>query len=137
LAELSPDQRVVVIDDSIVRGNTSRQIIDTLRHAGAKEVHFRAASPPYRFPCYYGVDTPVARNLIASERSVEEIRQFLGADSLGYLSIEQAIQAARKELMDHPGFDIHEQGFCVACFDGSYPVLGRQAVEKEMLETRR
>ncbi len=131
------DKRVVVIDDSIVRGNTSRQIIETLRHAGAREVHFRSASPPYRFPCYYGVDTPIAKNLIAADRTVEEVRDFLGADTLGYLSIEQVIQAARKELLEQPGFDIHDQGFCVACFDGSYPTLGRQAVEKDMHEARR
>lgn len=134
--DLMEGRRLVVIDDSIVRGNTSRRIIDTLRQAGAKEVHFLAASPPYRYPCYYGVDTPIAKNLIASEKSVEEIRDFLGADSLGYLSIEQVIQAARKELSAQENFDIHRQGFCVACFDGSYPTLNKSLIEKEMLENR-
>ncbi len=134
--QLLEGKRLVVIDDSIVRGNTSKRIIETLRQAGAKEVHFLAASPPYRFPCYYGVDTPIAQNLIASHKSIQEIREHLGADSLGYLTIEQVIQAARKELMGQEGFDVHQQGFCVACFDGSYPTLGERAVEKEMLESR-
>jgi len=135
--QLFEGKRVVVVDDSIVRGNTSRQIVNVLRQAGAREVHFRSASPPYRFPCYYGVDTPHAEYLIASEKSIEEVREHLGADSLGYLSIEQAILAARKELSSKGEFDVHEQGFCVACFDGSYPTLGNQAVEKQMLESRR
>jgi len=130
-------KRLVVIDDSIVRGNTSKRIVETLRQAGAKEVHFLAASPPYRFPCYYGVDTPIAKNLIAAHKSVEETRQHLGADSLGYLKIEHVIQAARKELMDQEGFDVHKKGFCVACFDGSYPIQGEKAVEKQMLESQR
>jgi amidophosphoribosyltransferase len=136
LPGLLKNKRLVVIDDSIVRGNTSRRIVETLRQAGAKEVHFMAASPPYRFPCYYGVDTPVAKKLIASERSIEEIRDYMGADSLCYLSIEQALQAAREHLAGHGDFDVHEQGFCVACFDGSYPTLGEQQVKKEMLENR-
>ena len=135
--EMLKDKRIVVIDDSIVRGNTSRQIVETLRHAGAREVHFRSASPPYRYPCYYGVDTPVAKNLIASDRSVEEICQYLGADTLGYLSVEDAMMAARKELMDVDSFDVHDQGYCVACFDGSYPTMGQQAVDKDMHESRR
>jgi len=134
--DLLEGRKLVVIDDSIVRGNTSKRIIETLRQAGAKEVHFLAASPPYRFPCYYGVDTPIAKNLIASNKSIEEIRDYLGADSLGYLTIEQVIQAARRELAEQKDFDVHEQGFCVACFDGSYPTLGKEAVKKEMLEVR-
>lgn len=132
--DLLRGKRLVVVDDSIVRGNTSKRIVERLKESGAKEVHFRAASPPYRFPCYYGVDTPHAEYLIASEKEIEEIRGYLDADSLGYLSIEQALQAAREELSKGPGYDPHEQGFCVACFDGSYPTLGSGTVEKEMLE---
>jgi len=135
--QLFEGKRLVVIDDSIVRGNTSRRIIETLRQAGAREVHFLAASPPYRFPCYYGVDTPISKNLIAAHKSIEEIREHLGADSLGYLTIEQVLQAARRELKNEDDFDIHRQGFCVACFDGSYPTLGEKVVEKEMLQSRR
>jgi amidophosphoribosyltransferase len=134
---LLKDKRIVVVDDSIVRGNTSRQIVDMLRREGAREVHFRSASPPYRFPCYYGIDTPSQEFLIASERSVDEIRKFLNADSLGYLEIGDAIRAARRELMDKDEFDQHDQGFCIACFDGSYPTLGENKVKKEMLESRR
>ena len=81
-------KRVVVVDDSIVRGTTSRKLVAMIRRAGAKEVHLRVSSPPIRFPCFYGIDTPTKEELIASRWEVERIREYLGADSLGYLSIE-------------------------------------------------
>ena len=102
-------KRVIVVDDSIVRGTTSRRIVSLLRDAGAAEVHLAIASPPYAFPCYYGIDTGTRDQLIAARLSVEEIRRFIGADSLHYLS-RQALDAASGG-----------QGLCTACFDGDYP----------------
>jgi len=104
-------QRVVLVDDSIVRGTTSRKIVRLVRDAGATEVHVRISCPPTISPCYYGVDTPRRDELIASRHSVEEIRQFLGADSLGYLSLE-SLRAAVEDT---------EGKFCTACYTGSYP----------------
>ncbi len=110
--EVLNGKRVVVVDDSIVRGTTSRKIIRMLRDAGAREVHMRISSPPTISPCYYGIDTPTRSELIASSSSVEEIRKFIGADSLAYLS--------RTGLY---GFlNGQTQGFCDACFSGNYPV---------------
>lgn len=104
-------QRVVVIDDSLVRGTTSQKIIRLIRQAGAKEVHFRIASPPTTGPCFYGVDTPRKSQLIAAQQTQEEIRQFIGADTLAYLSIEGMMSAVKGS----------GQEFCAACFDGKYP----------------
>jgi len=110
--EVLEGKRVVVVDDSIVRGTTSRKIVRMLRDAGAKKVHMRISSPPTTGPCYYGIDTPTRSELIASASSVEEIRKFIDADSLGYLSHEGMY-----------GFlDGRTQGFCDACFSGNYPV---------------
>ena len=103
-------KRIVLIDDSIVRGTTMRQIVAMLREAGAPEVHVRISSPPFLYPCYYGTDVPSSRQLIASEHSDEEIRREIGADSLSYLSME----GLRTMAGDLP--------FCAACFDGKYPV---------------
>lgn len=105
------DKRVVVIDDSLVRGTTSQKIIRLIRQAGAKEVHFRIASPPTTGPCFYGVDTPKKAQLIAARQSLDEIRDFIDADSLAYLSIEGMMRAVRGE----------KDQFCAACFDGNYP----------------
>lgn len=104
-------KRVVVIDDSLVRGTTSRKIVGLVRSAGAKEVHLRIAAPPTISPCYYGVDTPEKAQLIAANQSIESIRQFVGADTLSYLSIEGLREAVRGE----------EGGYCAACFDEKYP----------------
>jgi amidophosphoribosyltransferase len=104
-------QRVVVIDDSLVRGTTSKKIINLIRAAGAKEVHMRIASPPTVSPCYYGVDTPKKSQLIAAQQSQSEICRFIGADSLGYLSTEGLFKAMGKE----------PNKFCAACFGGPYP----------------
>lgn len=107
-------KRVVVVDDSIVRGTTSRKIIQMLRQAGAREVHFRVSSPPTRFPCFYGIDTPTRRELIASSHTVEEIARYLRCDSLGYLSMDG--------LMKSVGSPGSGGGFCSACFSGEYPI---------------
>lgn len=104
-------KRVIVIDDSLVRGTTSQKIINLIRQAGATEVHLRIASPPTTGPCYYGVDTPQKSQLIASHNSLEDIRRYIGADSLGYLS-EEGMWAA---LNSGP------ENFCAACFNGDYP----------------
>ncbi|HET7600227.1 MAG TPA: amidophosphoribosyltransferase [Gemmatimonadales bacterium] len=101
---------VVVVDDSLVRGNTSRGLVQMIRSAGAREVHLRLGSPPITGPCHYGIDTPTREELIAATHSVEEIRHFLGVDSLGYLSLEGMLRAAGGA-----------GGFCHACFSGCYP----------------
>lgn len=106
------DKRVVVVDDSIVRGTTSRALISMIRQAGAKEVHLRIASPPIKHPCYYGIDTPTYDQLIASSSSVEETADYIGADSLGYLSLEGMLSID----------GLPDIGFCDACFSGNYPI---------------
>lgn len=110
--EIIKDKRVVVVDDSIVRGTTSRKIIKMIRAAGAKEIHYRISSPPIYNPCFYGMDFPTKTELIANSHSVEEIRKYLRVDSFQYLSMEGLIKAVggRKDK------------FCMACFDGDYPV---------------
>jgi amidophosphoribosyltransferase len=104
-------KRVVVVDDSIVRGTTGQKIVTMLKNAGAKEVHVRISSPPSISPCFYGIDTPSKRELIAANQSVEEIRDFLGADSLAYLSLNGLLQTVSPD----------RQHFCTACFTGDYP----------------
>jgi amidophosphoribosyltransferase len=101
---------VVVVDDSLVRGNTSQSLVQMIRAAGAREVHLRLASPPITGPCLYGIDTPTREELIAATHSIEEIREFLGVDSLGYLSLSGMLRAAGSE-----------EGYCHACFSGQYP----------------
>lgn len=105
-------KRVVIIDDSIVRGTTSRKIVKMVRNAGAKEVHVRISSPPTSYPCYYGIDTPNRKELISSSHTIEEIRRYITADSLGYLSEEGLMTAVGSE----------NTNFCRACFSGGYPV---------------
>ncbi len=112
IREVIGGKRVVVVDDSIVRGTTSRKIIKMIRSAGAKEVHLRISSPPTISPCFYGIDTPTKEELIASSHSVEEINRFVTSDTLGYLSIEGMYRAVK----DAGG------SFCDACFTGKYPV---------------
>ena len=111
LPQVLEDKRVVVVDDSIVRGNTRRPIVGLLRRAGAREVHMRISSPPIKHPCFMGVDMATYSELIAHQLSVPEICERIGADSLGYLSLEGMIRATRHSLGD----------FCVACFTGDYP----------------
>jgi amidophosphoribosyltransferase len=122
LREVLDGKRVVVVDDSIVRGTTSRKLIHMIRQAGAREVHMRISSPPTTHPCFYGIDTPNREELIAATHSVEEIRKYLGADSLAYLS--------------HAGlfaFNGASSGFCDACFTGRYPVPLAEEVRTRQL----
>ncbi|MFA5786853.1 MAG: amidophosphoribosyltransferase [Actinomycetota bacterium] len=112
LRESIRGRRLVVVDDSIVRGNTTRQIVGMLREAGATEVHLRITSPPVRWPCFFGIDMATRTELIASDLTVEEVRAFLGADSLGYLTLEGLVAAV--------GLDANR--FCRACFNGEYPM---------------
>ncbi len=109
-------QRVVLVDDSIIRGTTSRKIVSIVREAGAREVHLRVSCPPTISPCYYGVDTPTREELIASSHSVEEIRQYIGADSLGYLSLDGLRQAVGDS----------EGRYCFACYTANYPTAVQQ-----------
>lgn len=112
LSHVVKDKKIVLIDDSIVRGTTSRNLIQNLRNAGAKEIHMRITAPPVKHSCYYGIDTPSRRNLIAATMSVDEIRELIGADSLAFISIDGLEQAAR----------IGKEKLCKACFDGVYPI---------------
>ncbi len=111
LPEVVEGKRVVMIDDSIVRGTTSEKIVKMLKKAGATEVHVRISSPPFLYPCYFGTDVPTGDQLIAYNNSIDQIRQMIGADSLGYLAVER--------LSDMIGGDT---GFCDACFTGNYPI---------------
>jgi amidophosphoribosyltransferase len=104
-------KRVVVVDDSIVRGTTSKKIIKMIRNAGASEVHMRISSPPTTHPCYYGIDTPTRQELIASSHSIEEIRKYITADTLGYITLDGVKKVVNKPM-----------NYCVACFCGDYPV---------------
>ena len=112
LRDVVAGKRLIVVDDSIVRGTTTRQIVALLRKAGATEVHLRISSPPIHHPCFYGIDTQIETELIASTHSVEQIRESLGADTLSYLSIGGVLSA----------LDLPYEKFCFACFDGRYPV---------------
>jgi amidophosphoribosyltransferase len=121
--EVLDGQRVVVVDDSIVRGTTSRKLVRLLRRAGAREVHFRVGSPPVTHPCFYGIDTPSRRELIGGLKTVDEIRDYLGVDSLGYLSLDGLLAC-----------ETNGADFCRACFTGNYPVpvdptAGKLAIE--------
>ena len=121
--EVLEGRRVVVVDDSIVRGTTSRKIVKMIRAAGAREVHVRISSPPIQWPCYYGIDTPTRKELIGSSHKVDEIQRYLGADSLGYLSLEGMLKAT--------GSDPNH--FCHACFSGQYKV-GFESEERAQLQ---
>jgi amidophosphoribosyltransferase len=118
-------KRVIAVDDSIVRGTTSRRIIEVLRAAGAKEVHLRISSPPMRHPCFMGVDIGSSKQLVAANRTVDEVRGFLGSDSLAYLSIPGLMRAVGRGTIDQ---------FCRACFDGSYPVPVPQQLEMDKMQ---
>jgi amidophosphoribosyltransferase len=116
-AELLRDKRIVIVDDSIVRGTTSRKLVKMLRAAGAREVHMRISSPPTIDPCYYGIDTPSKDELIAAQKSVAETASYIGVDSLEYLSIEGLYRA-----VSHANGQPGEGKFCDACFTGLYPI---------------
>ena len=117
-------KRVVVVDDSIVRGTTMRKLVKMIRAAGASEVHLRISSPPITHSCYYGIDTPVRTELIASSHSVAEIRDYLRVDSLAYLSVEGLMASVKATA-----------GFCQACFTGDYPLMPPEAAAKDVFET--
>jgi amidophosphoribosyltransferase len=127
IEEMVRGKRVVVVDDSIVRGTTARARVITLREAGAKEVHMRVSCPPHKWPCAYGIDFPTRKELMAANNSQEQIRDFLGADSLGYLSLEGMIAAT--------GLPASE--FCTACYTGHYPSPVESEMDKFIMEQRR
>lgn len=124
--EILKGKRVIVIDDSLVRGTTSQKIINLIRQAGAKEVHLRIASPPTTGPCFYGVDTPQKSELIASRNSIEDIRKFIGADSLAYLSEKGMWEAMNSG----------PESFCAACFNGKYPTSLKGVETKKQNEVK-
>ncbi|MBI5864207.1 MAG: amidophosphoribosyltransferase [Planctomycetes bacterium] len=117
-------QRLIVVEDSVVRGTTTRGKVQSLRDAGAREVHLRVASPPIRHPCYYGIDFPRREELIANQRSVADIRGFLGVDSLAYLPLESMLACVNP----------HKQPYCEACFSGNYPIPIDGDFHKEIFE---
>lgn len=128
LADVVRDKRVVVVDDSIVRGTTAQRRVNRLREAGAKEIHVRISCPPSAWPCFYGIDFPTKEELIAGHNNVEQIREFIDADTLGYLSLEGLLSP----------FENH-QDFCTACFSGEYPVdisgmSGKKSLENDRSE---
>ncbi len=125
MPEVLSGKRLVVVDDSIVRGTTTPQVISLLRKGGATEVHLRICAPPIRFPCFFGVDMATRSELIAAQKSVNEIADFVGADSLGYLSVPGLIKAV----------DLPEYSFCLACFTGEYPLPVQLEMDKLALET--
>lgn len=127
IPELVKDKRVVIVDDSIVRGTTCKTRVNTLKEAGAKEVHVRVSCPPHMNPCVYGIDFPDRRKLMAANYSIDEIRKYLNADSLAYLSLDGMVQAT-----GHP-----KSSFCMACYDGVYPIAYDQSLDKEIIERRR
>ncbi len=125
LPQMLDGQRVVVVDDSIVRGTTTPKVIKLLRRAGAKEVHMRICAPPIRYPCFFGVDMATRWELIAAQKTIPEVRDFIGADSLGYLSIDGLIKAVA----------LPKDIFCLACFTGDYPIPVQIEMDKLALET--
>ena len=112
LKEIIKGKKLVVVDDSIVRGNTSKKIVKMLYNAGAKEVHMRVSSPPLLYPCYYGIDMATKKEFIANHKTLEDIEKFLGVDSLKYLSMDGLVKAVGQS----------KDKFCFACFNGDYPV---------------
>ena len=125
LPQMLDGKRVVVVDDSIVRGTTTPQVVKLLRRAGAKEVHMRICAPPLRYPCFFGVDMATQWELIAAQKAIPEVRDFIGADSLGYLSIDGLIKAV----------GLPRDIFCLACFTGDYPIPVQLEMAKLALET--
>lgn len=120
-------KRVVVVDDSIVRGTTARARIVNLREAGAKEVHMRISCPPHKFACHYGIDFPDPANLLANQCTMDQIREYLGADSIGYLDVDSMVRATGQP----------ENKFCLACFSGKYPIQVDPNLDKFIMERRK
>jgi len=123
--EILNQKRIVIVEDSIIRGTTSKMRIKTLREAGAWEIHMMVSCPPHRHPCYYGIDFSTKGELIASEHSIEEIKNFIGLDSLCYLSLPGMLEAAGLE----------QDSFCLACFTGKYPIKPKEGFSKLYLES--
>jgi amidophosphoribosyltransferase len=123
------DRVVVMLDDSIVRGTTARQLVKMVRAAGAKEVHFRVASPPVKAPCFYGMDFPSYEELLVNQfANLPDVEKWLGVDSLAYVSVESMMKAVHKANPE-------AEGFCNACFSGEYPVrVAEEEITKEMHE---
>ena len=124
LPQMLDNKRMVVIDDSIVRGTTTPQVVRLLKKAGAKQVHMRICAPPIRYPCFFGVDMATRQELIAAHKTVAEVKDFIGADSLGYLSIDGLIKAVA----------LPKDVFCLACFTGNYPIPVQLEMDKLALE---
>jgi amidophosphoribosyltransferase len=129
IPEVIEGKRLVVVDDSIFRGTTTREVVDMLRRTGAREVHLRVSSPPVQWPCFYGIDIPSRDELVGAARDVEGIRDLIGADSLGYLSIDGLLTST----------GVPTERFCHACFSGGYPIgiPGETAQTKNVLELSR
>lgn len=127
IEELVRGKRVIIVDDSIVRGTTCKARVKTLKDAGAKEVHVRVSCPPHMNPCVYGIDFPDRNKLMAANHSVEAIREYLNADSLHYLSLDGMVKAT----------GLPKENFCLACWDGNYPVPYDPSTDKEIIERRR
>ena len=131
--DLIAGKSLVVVDDSIVRGTTSRKIIDLVRNAGAREIHLRISCPPWRWPCYYGIDTPTREELIGSRLDVDEIGRYIGVDSIRYLSLEGLRRAVAGDVMTER--DVGDR-FCSACFTGDYPTPIYEQYAKDMMVPR-
>ncbi|NQY73183.1 MAG: amidophosphoribosyltransferase [Candidatus Margulisbacteria bacterium] len=129
IREVLKGKDVIVVDDSLVRGTTAKQRVQAIRASGARSIHLRISSPPIRFPCHFGIDTPEQDKLIAYNKSVNEIKEFVGADSLGYLSLEGMLKAVKT---------IEPKKFCTACFSGNYPIkvenIGKYSLEGKNIE---
>jgi amidophosphoribosyltransferase len=124
ISEVVSGKRIIVVDDSIVRGNTSRSRVNLLRRAGAKEVHLRISCPPHISPCHYGIDFPSKNELIAAKCNMDEIKKFLSVDSLGYLSLDGMLGTV----------SFPKENYCTACFTGSYPTTLSDMADKFKLE---
>jgi amidophosphoribosyltransferase len=127
IPDLVKDKRVIIIDDSIVRGTTSKARVTSLKEAGAKEVHVLVSCPPHMNPCVYGIDFPDRSKLMAANHSMDEIRRYLNTDSLGYLSQDGMVKAT----------GLGRDQFCMACYDGRYPVKYDPLLDKHIIERRR
>ena len=123
IRHLVKGKRLVVIDDSIIRGTTTRARVKSLREAGAKEIHLRISCPPTKHSCFYGIDFPTRKELIANRLSLEEIRRFISADTLGYLSLDGVLKAVGKP-----------ERYCTACWSGTYPIPFGEEGDKFALE---
>ena len=128
IKDLLKGQDIIIIEDSIIRGTTVKTRVKTLRELGVKKIHMRVSGPPHRFPCHYGIDFSTRGELIAADKSENELRELLGLDSLAYLSLQG--------LLESTGVIDPANNFCKACFDGCYPVEFDQKLSKDCLETR-